>query len=153
MLVSWYTASYNLDCVWLVRGQQHTLQSQTWDRCLMILYNNLRMWKIVPYIKIFTDNPCQPSRFCWQVSKLYKCQSIPHCLKNVTLSCPTGGMLVRSACHWLTPGYNIRQPNFAKICISRGLKGLSIILLRYAKTLNNIMYFGFLRSNENGKRY
>ena len=50
-------------------------------------------------------------------------------------------------------GNNIRIPNFVKICISRGLRGLSIILLRYAKTLNNIMYFGFLRSNENGKRY
>ena len=25
-----------------------------------------------------------------------------HFLKNVTLSCPTGGMLPRAACHWLT---------------------------------------------------
>ena len=25
-----------------------------------------------------------------------------HILKNVTLSCPTGGMLPRAACHWLT---------------------------------------------------
>ena len=28
-----------------------------------------------------------------------------HFLKNVTLSCPTGGMLVRSACHWLTHNF------------------------------------------------
>ena len=46
MLVSWYTAIYNLDCVWLVRGQQPTLQSQTCYWCLMIMYNNLRMWQI-----------------------------------------------------------------------------------------------------------
>ena len=25
-----------------------------------------------------------------------------HFLKNVTLSCPTGGMFPRAACHWLT---------------------------------------------------
>ena len=43
-------------------------------------------------------------------------------------------------------GRTLRQPNFDKICISRGLRGLSIILLRYAKTLNNIMTFEFLRS-------
>ena len=49
MLVSWYTASYNLDCVWLVRGQQPSLQSQTCYRCLMIMYSNLRMWQIAPY--------------------------------------------------------------------------------------------------------
>ena len=28
-----------------------------------------------------------------------------HFLKNVTLSFPTGGMLVRSACHWLTHNF------------------------------------------------
>ena len=26
----------------------------------------------------------------------------PHFFKNVTLSCPTGGMIPRAACHWLT---------------------------------------------------
>ena len=28
-----------------------------------------------------------------------------HFKKNVTLSCPTGGLLLRSACHWLTHNY------------------------------------------------
>ena len=29
----------------------------------------------------------------------------PHFLKNVTLSCPTGGSAPRAACHWLTPNF------------------------------------------------
>ena len=38
-----------------------------------------------------------------QCCKVDSSQSlIAHFLKNVTLSCPTGGMLPRAACHWLT---------------------------------------------------
>ena len=34
--------------------------------------------------------------------KMMGIHPLTHFLKNVTLSCPTGGMLPRAACHWLT---------------------------------------------------
>ena len=38
---------------------------------------------------------------CCTLAQLCYCYN-PHFLKNVTLSCPTSGMLPRAACHWLT---------------------------------------------------
>ena len=71
-----------------------------WDTSHTIQYIRIhhRQSNILGYIRgnpLFADNPIH-----WNA--LENDPILSHFFKNVTLSCPTGGMLPRAACHWLT---------------------------------------------------